>query len=144
MYPEIMVIPMREELTRLGIQELRTAEEVEQALAKQSGVTMVVVNSICGCAAGRMRPAVRAALQHGSRPDQMYTVFAGQDHEATERARAHFTGYPPSSPSIALLREGKLVHMMQRSDIEHREALDIATELKRVFDQHCASPASAS
>lgn len=139
MYPEIMVIPMREELTRLGIQELRTAAEVDQAIAKQSGTAMVVVNSICGCAAGRMRPAVRMALQHSTLPDRLFTVFAGQDKEATERARSYFTGHPPSSPSIALLREGKLVHMMHRSDIEHREALDIASELKRVFDQYCGA-----
>ena len=138
MFPEIMVIPMREELTRLGVQELRTAEEVDRALAGESGTAMVVVNSICGCAAGRMRPAVRAALQHPSHPEKVFTVFAGQDTDATERARSYFTGYPPSSPSIALLRDGKLLHMMQRSDIEHREAADIATELKRVFDQHCA------
>src|SRR6202140_1913389 len=138
MFPEIMVIPMREELTRLGVQELRTAEEVDRALAGKSGTAMVVVNSICGCAAGRMRPAVRAALQHPSQPERGFTGFAGQDPDATERARSYFTGYPPSSPSIALLRDGKLLHMMQRSDIEHREAADIATELKRVFDQHCA------
>ncbi len=138
MYPDIMVIPMREELTRLGAQELRTAEEVDRMMASQSGTAMVVVNSICGCAAGRMRPAVRAALQHPSRPEKIFTVFAGQDVAATERARSYFTGYPPSSPSIALMRDGKLIHMMQRSDIEHREAADIATELKRVFDQHCA------
>jgi len=138
MYPDIMVIPMREELTRLGAQELRTAEEVDRMMASQSGTAMVVVNSICGCAAGRMRPAVRAALQHPSRPEKIFTVFAGQDVAATERARSYFTGYPPSSPSIALMRDGKLIHMMQRSDIEHREAADIATELKRVFDQYCA------
>jgi bacilliredoxin len=138
MYPEIMVVPMREELTRLGIEELRTAQDVDRAVAKHTGSAMIVVNSICGCAAGRMRPAIRAALQHGNRPQKMYTVFAGQDVEATERARGYFTGYPPSSPSIALFRDGKLVHMIQRSDIEHRESVDIANELKRVFDQHCA------
>jgi putative YphP/YqiW family bacilliredoxin len=138
MYPDIMVIPMREELTRLGAQELRTADDVDRALAGQSGTAMVVVNSICGCAAGRMRPAVRVALQHPSRPEKVFTVFAGQDVAATERARSYFTGYAPSSPSIAIMRDGKLIHMMQRSDIEHREAADIATELKRVFDQHCA------
>ena len=137
MHPEIMVIPMREELTRLGIQELRTAEEVDRAIAAQSGTTMVIVNSICGCAAGRMRPAVRMALQHGVRPERLFSVFAGQDQEATERARSYFTGYPPSSPSIALLRDRRLVHMMQRSDIEHREATDIAAELKKVFDRFC-------
>ena len=126
MYPEIMVIPMREELIRVGVKELRTAEEVDHALTNQPGTTMVVVNSICGCAAGRMRPAVRAALQNAVRPERLFTVFAGQDREATDRARSYFTGYPPSSPSIALLRDGQLVHMMQRSDIEHREAADIA------------------
>jgi len=139
MYPEILVVPMREELTSLGIQELRTAEEVDRAIAQQPGTTMVVVNSICGCAAGRMRPAVRAALQHPVRPEHMFTVFAGQDVEATQRARSYFIGYPASSPSIALLRDGKLVHMLQRSDIEHREPIDIAGELKQVFDQFCAS-----
>jgi len=138
MYPEIMVVPMREELTRLGVKELRTKEDVDRALeAKQPGTAMVVVNSICGCAAGRMRPAIRAALQNANRPSHMFTVFAGQDVEATERARRYFTGYPPSSPSVAFFRDGKLVHMIQRSDIEHREAADIANELKRVFDQYC-------
>jgi putative YphP/YqiW family bacilliredoxin len=141
MYPEIMVIPMREELTRLGIQELRTVAEVDQAIPNQTGTAMVVVNSICGCAAGRMRPAVRAAVQHNNRPEKMFTVFAGQDKEATDRARSYFAGYPPSSPSIALLQDGKVVHMMHRSDIEHREAADIAKELKSAFDKFCAKPA---
>ncbi len=139
MYPEIMIIPMREELTRMGIQELRTAAEVDRELASAQGTTMVVVNSVCGCAAGRMRPAVRMALQHSVRPDRIFTVFAGQDAEATQRARAYFTGYRPSSPSIAVFREGELVHMMERSDIEHRDSKDLASELKRVFDQHCAA-----
>jgi putative YphP/YqiW family bacilliredoxin len=143
MYPEIMVIPMREELTRVGVKELRTANEVDQALTNQSGTTMVVVNSICGCAAGRMRPAVRAALQQTVRPEKLFTVFAGQDLEATERARSYFTGYPPSSPSIALLRDGQLVHMVQRSDIEHREAADIANELKAAFEKHCQKSVTA-
>ena len=142
MYPEIMVIPMREELTRLGVQELRTAEEVDRAIVNQPGTTMMIVNSICECAAGRMRPAVRIALQNSARPERMFTVFAGQDQQATERARSYFTGYPPSSPSIALLRDGKLVHMMQRSDIEHREAADIAAELKKAFDGFCAVSAA--
>ena len=133
-----MVIPMREELTRLGVEELKTASEVDSKLQAPQGTTLVVVNSICGCAAGRLRPAVRTALQNSSRPDRSFSVFAGQDMEATERARSYFTGYPPSSPSLALFRDGKLVHMMQRSDIEHRDAADIANELKRVFDQHCA------
>jgi putative YphP/YqiW family bacilliredoxin len=138
MYPEIMVIPMREELTRLGVEELKTATDVDRELKGSQGTKLVVVNSICGCAAGRLRPAVRAALQNASRPDRAFSVFAGQDLDATDRARSYFTGYPPSSPSLALFREGKLVHMMQRSDIEHRDAADIANELKRVFDQHCA------
>jgi putative YphP/YqiW family bacilliredoxin len=143
MYPELIVLPMREELTNLGIQELRTAAEVDHAVAHPTCTTMIVVNSICGCAAGRMRPAVRMALEHGRRPERMFTVFAGEDREATERARSYFTGYPPSSPSIALLRDGKLVHMMQRSDIEHREASDISAELKKVFDKYCVAPTPA-
>ncbi|MGO9126730.1 MAG: BrxA/BrxB family bacilliredoxin [Terriglobales bacterium] len=137
MYPDILVIPMREELTHMGVRELRTADEVDGAIANQPGTTMVVVNSICGCAAGRMRPAVRMALQHSTRPHKMFSVFAGQDAAATERARSYFTGYPPSSPSIAFLRDGKLVHMLQRSDIEHRDAADIAAELKQAFDKFC-------
>jgi len=140
MYPEIMCIPMREELTRLGIQELRTAQEVDNAV-KTPGTTMVVVNSICGCAAGRMRPAVRLALQNATRPDRFYSVFAGQDTEATERARGYFTGYPPSSPSIALLRDGQLVYMMPRRDIESREAAAIAADLKAAFQRFCGNPA---
>jgi putative YphP/YqiW family bacilliredoxin len=139
MYPELMVIPMRQELTGMGVQELKTAAEVDRELASQSGTAMVIVNSICGCAAGRMRPAVRVALQHSAKPDRVFSVFAGQDVDATERARSYFTGYRPSSPSVAIFREGKLVHMMERSDIEHRDSADLAAELKRVFDQHCAA-----
>jgi putative YphP/YqiW family bacilliredoxin len=142
MYPEIMVIPMREELTRLGIEELRTADDVDRALKTQPGTSLVVVNSICGCAAGRMRPAVRAALQNATHPDKAYTVFAGQDLEATERARSYFTGHPPSSPSIAILRDGQLVYMMPRRDIESREAPAIAAELKAALDKFCAKPAA--
>lgn len=137
MYPEIMVIPMREELTCLGIREARSAAQVDEAISAP-GTTMVVVNSVCGCAAGRMRPAVRLALQHSTRPDLAITVFAGEDREATERARSYFAGYPPSSPSIGLLRDGQLLHLLQRSDIEHREAIDIAAELKAAFDRYCA------
>jgi putative YphP/YqiW family bacilliredoxin len=144
MYPEIMVVPMREELTRLGVQELRTPEEVDHALKQQPGTTMVIVNSICGCAAGRMRPAVRMALQHSSRPDKAVSVFAGQETEATERARSYFTGYPPSSPSIGILRDGQLVYMMQRRDIESREAPAIATDLKAAFDKFCAKPVTTN
>lgn len=137
MYPELMVMPMREELTRLGIKEARTAGEVDSAV-RQPGTTMVVVNSICGCAAGKMRPAVRAALQNSAKPDQSITVFAGQDREATERARNYFTGYPPSSPSIGILRDGELVYMMQRSDIETSDPRTIALKLAEAFNQFCS------
>jgi putative YphP/YqiW family bacilliredoxin len=142
MYPEVMVIPMREELTRLGIQELRSATEVDHFVQSEPGVTMVVVNSICGCAAGRMRPAVRLALQNATKPSKIATVFAGQDTEATARARSYFTGYPPSSPSIAILRDGKPVYMMHRHQIETREAPAIAADLKAAFEQLCAAPAA--
>ena len=138
MYPEIMVVPMREELTRLGIEELHTPQEVDQALKDRPGTTMVVVNSICGCAAGRMRPAVRMAMQHAAKPERSYSVFAGQEKEATDRARSYFTGYPPSSPSIAILRDGQLVYMMPRRDIESREAPAIAADLKAAFEQFCS------
>lgn len=139
MYPEIMVVPMREELTRLGIEELRQPDQVDQALNSRPGTTMVVVNSICGCAAGRMRPAVRMAMQNTLRPDHAYSVFAGQDKEATDRARSYFTGQAPSSPSIAILRDGQLVYMMPRRDIESREAPAIAADLKAAFDRYCAN-----
>jgi putative YphP/YqiW family bacilliredoxin len=143
MYPEMMIAPMREELTSAGVQETRTAAEVENAAA-QKGTTMVVVNSVCGCAAGRMRPGVRAALKHNIRPDRIVTVFAGQDREATEKARSYFTGYPPSSPSIGILRDGQLVYMMQRSDIEMSTPEMIASALTRAFDKHCAGKAAIS
>ncbi|MGC2198404.1 MAG: BrxA/BrxB family bacilliredoxin [Terriglobales bacterium] len=138
MYPEIMLIPMREELTKAGVQELPTAAEVDRAV-HAPGTTMIIVNSVCGCAAGRMRPAVRLALQHSNRPDHIFSVFAGQDKEATERARSYFTGYPPSSPSIAILRDGQLVYMMQRSQIETREAPAIAADLASAFDKLCVT-----
>jgi putative YphP/YqiW family bacilliredoxin len=134
MYPEIMLIPMREELTRAGIKELRTGEEVDAALA-EPGTTMVVVNSICGCAAGKMRPGVRLALQNKTLPDHVVTVFAGQDREATERARSYFEGHPPTSPAIAILRDGKLIYLMQRSAIETATAPMIAQELARAFNE---------
>jgi putative YphP/YqiW family bacilliredoxin len=136
MYPEIMCVPMREELTRLGVEELKTADAVDQAITA-AGTALVVVNSICGCAAGRMRPAVRLALQNGAKPDKAFSVFAGQDKEATDRARSYFTGYPPSSPSIAVFRDGQLVYFMQRRDIESREAPAIAADLKAAFDRFC-------
>jgi putative YphP/YqiW family bacilliredoxin len=143
MYPELMLIPMREELTRAGVQELRSAAEVERAVATP-GTTMIIVNSVCGCAAGRMRPAVRMALQNSSKPEHVYSVFAGQDKEATERARSYSTGYPPSSPSIGILRDGKLVYMLQRSQIETREAPAIAAELTSAFDRLCATSSATN
>src|ERR1700728_2504333 len=137
MYPEMMVIPMREELTRAGIQEARSSADVDAALA-QAGTTMIVVNSICGCAAGKMRPGVRLALQNATKPDQSVTVFAGQDREATERARSFLQGHPPTSPAIALFRDGQLVYLMQRSAIESSTAPAIAAELTRAFETYCA------
>ena len=138
MYPEFMIAPMREELTRFGVRELRTAEEVDEAIARTPGTTMVVVNSVCGCAAGRARPGVALSLQHAVKPDHLTTVFAGADIEATERARTYFTGYPPSSPSIALLRDGKLIYFIERHQIENQEAPAIAAQLTAAFDKHCA------
>ena len=136
-YPEIMIRPMREELTRLGFEELKTPAQVDDAVKNTNGTLMVVVNSICGCAAGKARPAIALALQHDARPDKIATVFAGADVEATERARNYFIGYAPSSPSIALLKDGKLVYMLERHQIEVRGPSEIAQELTRAFDQHC-------
>ena len=143
MYPEFFIAPMREELTRLGVKELRTAQDVDDAVTGQSGTLMLVVNSVCGCAAGKARPGVALALRHGTRPDALATVFAGADVEATQRAREYFTGYPPSSPSIAILRDGKLVYMMERHQIENREADVIAQDLAAAFDKYCAPAAVA-
>jgi putative YphP/YqiW family bacilliredoxin len=140
-YPEFLIAPMREELTRLGVEELRTAEDVDRAVRESRGTLMVVVNSVCGCAAGKARPGIAQALQHSARPDRVATVFAGADVEATARARAHFTGMPPSSPSVALLQNGELVYMLQRSQIEMRSAEEIAAELQAAFDKFCARPA---
>jgi len=137
MYPELMVIPMREELTKAGVTEARTAAEVDAAVAAP-GTTMLVVNSICGCAAGKMRPGVRLALQNAIKPDHAVTVFAGQDREATERARSYFQGHPPTSPAIAILRDGQLIYLMQRSAIESSTAPAIAQELTRAFEAYCA------
>lgn len=139
MYDERMLVPMRRELTQLGVEELRTSDEVDATLRDAKGTTLVVVNSICGCAARNARPAVARALQHGTRPDHLATVFAGQDVEATQRARGYFTGYRPSSPSIALLKDGKLVFMLERHQIEGRGADEIATDLTRAFDSYCAA-----
>lgn len=137
-YSELMIRPMREELTRIGVQELRTPEDVDKSLANSEGTVMVVVNSICGCAAGKARPGIARALQHSVRPDKVATVFAGADIEATEKARSYFVGYEPSSPSIALLKDGKLVYMMERRQIEGKDASQVASELTQAFDQHCA------
>jgi putative YphP/YqiW family bacilliredoxin len=137
-YPEIMIRPMREDLTRLGVEELRTAEDVDETIRNSKGTLMVVVNSICGCAAGKARPGVALALQHSVKPDKVTTVFAGADIEATDRARSYFTGYGPSSPSIALLKDGQLVYMLERFQIEGRDANQIAGELTQAFDKHCA------
>ncbi len=136
-YDERFVAPMRAELTRLGIAEMRTPDEVDATLKDARGTTLVVVNSICGCAARNARPAVAAALKQEKRPDSLTTVFAGQDLEATSRARSYFTGYQPSSPQIALLRDGKLVFMLERSQIEGRSADAIAGDLAAAFDEHC-------
>src|SRR5882724_3947789 len=116
-YPEIMIRPMREDLTRLGVEEMKTAEQVDATVRDSKGTLMVIVNSICGCAAGKARPGVALALQHEARPDKVATVFAGADIEATEKARTYFTGYESSSPSIALLKDGKLVWMLERRQI---------------------------
>ena len=136
MYDERVVTPMRQELTRLGIQEARTAEEVDSAV-KEKGTVLVVVNSVCGCAAGMARPAVAMAVKHDTLPDRMITVFAGNDRDATARAREYFVGYRPSSPSIALMRDGEVVKMVERWQIEGRDASDLARELTEAFDQYC-------
>lgn len=138
MYDEMIVTPMRQELTRLGIEEARTAQAVDAVLGEKKGTVLVVVNSVCGCAAGMARPAVAMALEHEVKPERMITVFAGNDVEATQRARSYFTGYRPSSPSIALMRDGQVVKMFERWQIEGREAHDIAAELVAAFDQYCA------
>ena len=139
MYDESIVGPMREELTRLGIQETRTAPEVDAVLGQKKGTVLVVVNSVCGCAAGMARPAVAMALEHDVRPEKIITVFAGNDRDATARVREkYFVGYRPSSPSIALFRDGELVKMVERWQIEGREAHDIASDLVAAFDQYCA------
>ena len=137
-YSELMIRPMREELTRIGVEELRTPEQVEETLNNSEGTVMVVVNSICGCAAGKARPGIARALQHSVRPDRVATVFAGADIEATEKARSYFTDYAPSSPSIALLKDGQLVYMMERRQIEGKDASQVASELVQAFEQHCA------
>lgn len=135
-YPEYLVAPMRAELTQLGVRELRTPEQVD-AVVKQPGSLMIVVNSVCGCAAGKARPGVALALKHNVKPDVVATVFAGADIEATDRARGHFTGVAPSSPSVGLLRDGKLVYMLERRHIENQTADAIAFLLADAFDRFC-------
>jgi putative YphP/YqiW family bacilliredoxin len=132
---------MREELTRLGVKELRTVAAVDETLTKTPGTVMVVVNSVCGCAAGKARPGIALALEHSVKPDLVTTVFAGADIEATDRARQYFAGYPPSSPSVAILKDGKLLYMMERHDIENRTAGLIAGDLIGAFERYCAKEA---
>ena len=137
-YPEYLVAPMRQELLDLGVQELRTAEAVDAAVQNTPGTLLIVVNSVCGCAAGKARPGLALALRNQNRPDAIASVFAGFDIEATERARRLFTGYAPSSPSMALLRDGKVVYMLERSQIENRDALQVASALTSAFETFCA------
>lgn len=143
-YPEIMIKPMRDDLTRCGVEETRTPEQVVDAVENTEGTVMVIVNSVCGCAAGKARPGIAMALQNEVKPDRIITAFAGADIEATETARNYFKGYPPSSPSIGILRGGELVYIMQRSDIEIRSAQQIAAELVNAFNQHCATANAAN
>ncbi len=138
-YPEFFVAPMRQELLDLGVRELRTAADVDAAVAGATGTLLIMVNSVCGCAAGKARPGLALALRQGARPDALASVFAGFDVQATDRARQYFKGYPPSSPSIALLRNGELIYMLDRSAIESRDALSIAQTLKQAFEQHCVT-----
>lgn len=137
MYDPRLVQPMREELTRVGFQELRTPEQVDGALAAAKETTLVVVNSVCGCSARAARPAVTLAIGHAKRPQRLFTVFAGQDADATARARSYFTGVAPSSPQMGLLKDGKLVFMLERRNIEGRAAADIAADLVAAFDRFC-------
>ncbi len=139
-YSELLIKPMREDLTGIGIEEARTAEQVDAAVNTTTGTLMIVVNSVCGCAAGKARPGVAQALQHTIKPARSITVFAGADIAATERARSYFTGYPPSSPCVALLNNGKIVYMMERYQIEGRDARQIAVELQQAFDKFCEVP----
>ena len=143
-YPEIMIKPMREDLTRIGVEETRTPEQVEQAVRETDGALMVIVNSVCGCAAGKARPGIALALQHETRPQRAITVFAGADIEATEKARSYFTGYRPSSPSVGILKNGELVYLMERHQIENKLPEQIAQELTAAFDRFCAPAADTA
>jgi len=139
MYDERLVTPMRQELTRLGVKEMRTIDEVDRELQDAAGTTLVVVNSVCGCSARMARPAVAIALENPIKPSNLTTVFAGQDADATQRAREYFTGYPPSSPQIALFKDGDLVFMLERWQIEGRPAEEIAHDLVNAFNRYCAA-----
>jgi putative YphP/YqiW family bacilliredoxin len=143
MFPEHMIRPMREELTTIGFRELRTPGDVDEVVKRENGTLLIVVNSVCGCAAGRARPAVASSLSNPARPEVLATVFAGQDREATEQARTYFTGYAPSSPSIALLQNGKVVFMLERHQIEGRDPRSISADLTKAYDRFC-SPVQAS
>ena len=143
-YSELLIKPMREDLVRAGVEETRTPAEIEEAIKNTKGTLLVVVNSVCGCAAGKARPGVAMALQSDVRPDRSITVFAGADIEATATARAHFAPYPPSSPQIALFKDGELVFMLERHQIENKYAEEIAQELKQAFNQHCVPSNTAT
>ena len=138
-YPTELTEPMREELITMGVEELRTPEAVDELLQSQKGTVLVFVNSVCGCAAGTARPGLALALQHAIRPDAVTTVFAGVDLEATARARSYFNDYPPSSPQVALFRDGRLAHLMQRHQIEGRTAQEVAGDLMAAFEKHCGA-----
>lgn len=138
-YDPQLVQPMREELSRIGVQELKTAAEVDAFMAQKTGTALIVVNSVCGCAAGQARPGVRLALQGSVKPDRVATVFAGQDLEATGKARDYFAQFPPSSPSIALFKDGQVVHFVPRHQIEGRDAMTLANHLNEAFQKHCAT-----
>jgi bacilliredoxin len=142
-YPELMVKPMRDELVAVGFQELRTVDEVEGFLADRQGSALLFINSVCGCAAGQARPGVRAALEHGVTPDRLGTVFAGQDVEAAARARQAFADIPPSSPSIALFKDGDLAYFVPRHRIENRSAQEVAADLVAAFERYCAVSAAS-
>jgi putative YphP/YqiW family bacilliredoxin len=142
-YDETLIAPMREELTELGFKETKTPDDVSREVEQTKGTTMVVVNSVCGCAAGKARPGIALSLQSDVKPDNLITVFAGADVEATQKAREYFVGYPPSSPSIAILRDGRLVFMMERHDIEGQDAMSIANRLAGAYREHCGTGASA-
>lgn len=140
-YSPLLVKPMRDELTSLGVEELLTAEAVDAFMAQERGTALLIVNSVCGCAAGQARPGVRLALQGDAKPDRLASVFAGQDVEATAKARSYFAHIPPSSPSMAFFKDGELVHFIPRHQIEGRDAFQVADDLMGLFEQHCAAPA---